>query len=169
MELQQKRGRLWRKGREKPSVYKSLRKRTELVCFCVCCCSPCFQCFCCFLVTALWGGGVFALFQGVLQFYSMFIFVEKEKHWENKKTKTKRCLKKKNMCLPLFSFVSPFLLYWFTNIQLKLAKACKSILIRVPTTSRMFNHLQVVKWWNMFHGFGPRGPVLEASTFFCNQ
>ena len=26
------------------------------------------------------GGGVFALFQGVLQFYSIFTFVEKEKH-----------------------------------------------------------------------------------------
>lgn len=44
-------------------------------------------------------GGWCFRFQGVLQFYSMFTFVEKEKHWENKKTKTKRCLKKKNMCL----------------------------------------------------------------------
>lgn len=47
-------------------------------------------------------GGWCFRFQGVLQFYSMFTFVEKEKHRENKKTKTKRCLKRKTcVCFSL--------------------------------------------------------------------
>jgi len=47
-------------------------------------------------------------------------------------------------------------------------ETCKSILIRVvPTTSRMFNHLQVVKW-NMFHGFGPQDQC-SKHPHNCNQ
>ena len=81
---------------------------------CVSCCSPCFQCFCCFLVTALWVDVVFALFEGVLQLYSMFALLENWIAEKTKRQKQKEALRKKNMCLPfvfcLFfsSFLSPF-------------------------------------------------------------
>lgn len=79
MELQQKRGRLWRKGREKPSVYKSKKENRISLLLCLLLFSV-FPMFLLLLGHCSLGGGVFALFQGVLQFYSIFTFVEKEKH-----------------------------------------------------------------------------------------